>query len=189
MLKLPAPASSGDFFHMLTQADSSVKDAGIGIKRKTPLSSLAPVGKEKATVSWFAVPAHTQAEQKGNSFEDHVYSGEGHAHHITDIRFRPNSTVFATSSFDRTVKIWDAAKPTKAGVCSVLVIAMMTLYCGMFVGEIANSFLSEESAYDCAAVAIVPVLHFQAVPFSSVGDWFLWCVTVSSFSDEAWKYE
>ncbi|MCD7471468.1 hypothetical protein HAX54_011922 [Datura stramonium] len=123
----------------------------IGIKRKTPLSSLAPVGKEKATVAGFAVPAHTQAEQKGNSFEEisslhiknskllrchfnskgdllataghnrkvliwelgnnSVYSGEGHAHHITDIRFRPNSTVFATSSFDRTVKIWDAAKP------------------------------------------------------------------------------
>ncbi|KAK4354035.1 hypothetical protein RND71_026229 [Anisodus tanguticus] len=41
-----------------------------------------------------------------------VNSGEGHAHFVTDIRFRPNSTVFATSSFDRTVKIWDAAKPS-----------------------------------------------------------------------------
>ncbi|XP_060209277.1 uncharacterized protein LOC132636432 isoform X2 [Lycium barbarum] len=31
--------------------------------------------------------------------------------HVTDVRFRPNSMVFATSSFERTVKIWNAAKP------------------------------------------------------------------------------
>ncbi|XP_019232481.1 PREDICTED: uncharacterized protein LOC109213178 isoform X2 [Nicotiana attenuata] len=41
-----------------------------------------------------------------------VNTGEGHAHLVTDIRFKPNSTVFATSSFDRTVMIWDAAKPS-----------------------------------------------------------------------------
>ncbi|XP_049358081.1 uncharacterized protein LOC125822692 [Solanum verrucosum] len=197
-LRLPAPASSGDLFCMLTLADSSVKDAGMlgetnlripenlpadqqiggimrrsgkqpvvqehrnqlglqssnksGIKRKTPLSSLEPVGKEKTTVASFAAPARTQAEWKGNSLKaisnlhtktskllcchfnsegellaaaghdkkvliwklgtNNVYSGEGHAHHVTDIRFRPHSTVFATSSFDRTVKIWDAAKPS-----------------------------------------------------------------------------
>lgn len=40
------------------------------------------------------------------------YGGKGHAHHVTDVRFRPNSTVLATSSFDRTVKIWDAVKLT-----------------------------------------------------------------------------
>lgn len=39
-----------------------------------------------------------------------VNTGEGHAHLVTDIRFTPNSRVFATSSFDRTVMIWDAAK-------------------------------------------------------------------------------
>lgn len=128
---------------------SSIKS---GIKRKTPLSSLAPVGKEKATVAGFAVPAYAQAERQGYSFKaisnlltknskllcchfdskgellataghdkkvliwelgtNNVYSGEGHAHHVTDIRFSPNSTVFATSSLDRTVKIWDAAKPS-----------------------------------------------------------------------------
>ncbi|KAJ8545508.1 hypothetical protein K7X08_018091 [Anisodus acutangulus] len=43
---------------------------------------------------------------------NNVNSGEGHTHHITDVRFRPNSMVFATSSLDRTVKIWDAAKPS-----------------------------------------------------------------------------
>ncbi|KAH0707125.1 hypothetical protein KY289_012201 [Solanum tuberosum] len=40
-------------------------------------------------------------------------SREGHSQDITDIRFRPNSTMFATSSLDKTVKIWDAAEPTK----------------------------------------------------------------------------
>ena len=29
---------------------------------------------------------------------------------ITDVRFRPNSTQLATSSFDTTVQLWDAAK-------------------------------------------------------------------------------
>ncbi|KAF3635679.1 putative protein SMG7L-like [Capsicum annuum] len=210
-LGFSASASSSDFFRMLTEADSSVKDAGMlgdankgalenlpaeqqiiapmggimrssgkqpaveeqinqlgvqflkkrGRKRKTPLSSLAPAGKEKATVAGFsalahaqagfAAFAHTQAERKDNFKEvsslhtnynkllcchinskgellataghdgkvliwelenNNVYSGEGHAHHVTDIRFRPNSTLFATSSFDRTVKIWDAAKPS-----------------------------------------------------------------------------
>ena len=28
---------------------------------------------------------------------------------ITDVRFRPNSTQLATSSFDTTVRLWDAA--------------------------------------------------------------------------------
>lgn len=37
-------------------------------------------------------------------------TGEGHFQNITDIRFRPNSTIFATSSLDKTVKIWDAAE-------------------------------------------------------------------------------
>ncbi|MCD7469096.1 hypothetical protein HAX54_007889 [Datura stramonium] len=41
-----------------------------------------------------------------------VNCGEGHAHVITDVRFKPNSTVFATSSFDKTVMIWDATKPS-----------------------------------------------------------------------------
>lgn len=36
-----------------------------------------------------------------------VESEEGHLDIITDIRFKPSSHVFATSSFDRTVQIWD----------------------------------------------------------------------------------
>ncbi|KAM7525084.1 hypothetical protein LguiA_014986 [Lonicera macranthoides] len=37
-------------------------------------------------------------------------TAEEHSHIITDVRFRPNSTLFATSSFDRTVQIWDATR-------------------------------------------------------------------------------
>lgn len=36
-----------------------------------------------------------------------VESAEGHLDIITDVRFKPSSHVFATSSFDRTVQIWD----------------------------------------------------------------------------------
>lgn len=35
---------------------------------------------------------------------------EEHADIITDVRFRSNSTLLATSSFDKTVKIWDASE-------------------------------------------------------------------------------
>ncbi|XP_050218579.1 transcriptional corepressor LEUNIG_HOMOLOG isoform X2 [Mercurialis annua] len=36
---------------------------------------------------------------------------EEHNHIITDVRFRPNTTQLATSSFDTTVRLWDAAEP------------------------------------------------------------------------------
>lgn len=38
----------------------------------------------------------------------HNVAGEGHTQIITDVRFKPNSDVLATSSFDKTVRIWDA---------------------------------------------------------------------------------
>ncbi|KMT04648.1 hypothetical protein BVRB_8g183000 isoform B [Beta vulgaris subsp. vulgaris] len=41
-------------------------------------------------------------------------SMETHAHLITDVRFHPSSEFFATSSFDKTVQIWDAAGPSKS---------------------------------------------------------------------------
>ncbi|KAF2303315.1 hypothetical protein GH714_016594 [Hevea brasiliensis] len=44
---------------------------------------------------------------------DFVNSSEGHSLLVTDVRFRPNSTILATSSFDRTLQIWDASKPSK----------------------------------------------------------------------------
>ncbi|XP_068653907.1 transcriptional corepressor LEUNIG_HOMOLOG-like [Aristolochia californica] len=42
---------------------------------------------------------------------DFQTSADEHSLVITDIRFKPNSTFFATSSYDTTVKIWDAADP------------------------------------------------------------------------------
>ncbi|PPR99188.1 hypothetical protein GOBAR_AA21473 [Gossypium barbadense] len=45
---------------------------------------------------------------------DFVRTAEGHSLLITDVRFRPSSTIFATSSFDKTVQLWDSAKPSKS---------------------------------------------------------------------------
>lgn len=36
-------------------------------------------------------------------------TAEEHTLIITDVRFRPNSSQLATSSFDTTVKLWDAS--------------------------------------------------------------------------------
>ncbi|KAL4334277.1 hypothetical protein GQ457_07G029090 [Hibiscus cannabinus] len=43
-----------------------------------------------------------------------VRTSEGHSLLITDVCFRQNSTIFATSSFDKTVRIWDSDKPRKS---------------------------------------------------------------------------
>ncbi|KAA3489123.1 transcriptional corepressor LEUNIG-like isoform X1 [Gossypium australe] len=45
---------------------------------------------------------------------DFVRTAEGHSLLITDVRFRPSSTIFATSSFDKTVQLWDSTKPSKS---------------------------------------------------------------------------
>ncbi|KAK1261205.1 Transcriptional corepressor LEUNIG [Acorus gramineus] len=60
---------------------------------------LASAGHEKKVVLWNMDTLKTES------------TPEGHALIITDIRFRPSSTQLATSSFDRTVRLWDAAKP------------------------------------------------------------------------------
>lgn len=44
---------------------------------------------------------------------DSVYTSEAHKLLITDVRFKPSSTIFATSSFDKTVKVWDAARVSR----------------------------------------------------------------------------
>ncbi|KAE8695565.1 Transcriptional corepressor LEUNIG [Hibiscus syriacus] len=44
-------------------------------------------------------------------------TAEEHTHIITDIRFRPNSTQLATSSFDTTVRVWDAAQGIQHRLC------------------------------------------------------------------------
>ncbi|XVF87461.1 hypothetical protein PTKIN_Ptkin18bG0122100 [Pterospermum kingtungense] len=63
---------------------------------------LASAGHEKKVLIW------------NMETLDSVRTSEEHSLLITDVRFRPNSTVFATSSFDKTVQIWDSAKPSKS---------------------------------------------------------------------------
>ncbi|KAE9594978.1 putative transcription factor WD40-like family [Lupinus albus] len=45
---------------------------------------------------------------------DCATTAEAHSLLITDVRFRTGSTIFATSSFDRSVRLWDAARPTRS---------------------------------------------------------------------------
>ncbi|KAJ7957724.1 Transcriptional corepressor LEUNIG [Quillaja saponaria] len=61
---------------------------------------LASAGHDKKVVIWNMETLQTEA------------TPEEHALIITDVRFRPNSTQLATSSFDTTVRLWDAADPS-----------------------------------------------------------------------------
>lgn len=47
---------------------------------------------------------------------------EEHSHIITDVCFRPHSTQLATSSFDKSVRVWDASEVNfyLAGVKKIL---------------------------------------------------------------------
>ncbi|XP_027187228.1 transcriptional corepressor LEUNIG_HOMOLOG-like isoform X2 [Cicer arietinum] len=60
---------------------------------------LASAGHDKKVVLWNIETLETQS------------TPEEHTVIITDVRFRPNSTQLATSSFDTTVRLWDAADP------------------------------------------------------------------------------
>ncbi|XP_008802409.1 transcriptional corepressor LEUNIG_HOMOLOG-like isoform X2 [Phoenix dactylifera] len=60
---------------------------------------LASAGHEKKAVLWNMDTLQTESTPEEHSFI------------ITDIRFRPNSTQLVTSSFDRTVRLWNAAEP------------------------------------------------------------------------------
>ncbi|GLT97792.1 hypothetical protein SLE2022_153410 [Rubroshorea leprosula] len=62
---------------------------------------LASAGHDKKAVLWDMDTLQTN------------YMLEEHSHIVTDIRFRPNSTQLATSSFDTTVCVWDAAQPNR----------------------------------------------------------------------------
>ncbi|KAK4585756.1 hypothetical protein RGQ29_023105 [Quercus rubra] len=65
---------------------------------------LASAGHDKKVVLWNMETLQTES------------TPEEHGMIITDVRFRPNSTQLATSSFDTTVRIWDAAKGGSAQV-------------------------------------------------------------------------
>lgn len=60
---------------------------------------LASAGHDKKVVLWNMETLHTES------------TADEHNHIITDVRFRPNSTQLATSSFDKTIRLWDAANP------------------------------------------------------------------------------
>ncbi|XP_039138000.1 transcriptional corepressor LEUNIG_HOMOLOG-like isoform X1 [Dioscorea cayenensis subsp. rotundata] len=60
---------------------------------------LASAGHEKKVFLW-----NMDTKQTESTPEDHTLI-------ITDVRFRPNSTHLATSSLDRTVRLWNAAEP------------------------------------------------------------------------------
>ncbi|XP_048333621.1 transcriptional corepressor LEUNIG_HOMOLOG isoform X1 [Ziziphus jujuba] len=61
---------------------------------------LASAGHDKKVVLWNMETLQTES------------LSEDHTQIITDVRFRPNSTQLATSSFDATLRLWDAAKPS-----------------------------------------------------------------------------
>lgn len=46
---------------------------------------------------------------------------EEHKSTITDVRFRPNSTQLATASFDKSVRLWDAANVNIFGLFFFLI--------------------------------------------------------------------
>ncbi|WOL05759.1 transcriptional corepressor [Canna indica] len=59
---------------------------------------LASAGHDKRVVLWNMETLQT------------VSSSQEHSHIITDVCFRPNSSQLATSSFDKTVRLWNAAE-------------------------------------------------------------------------------
>ncbi|KAG8658437.1 transcriptional corepressor LEUNIG_HOMOLOG isoform X1 [Manihot esculenta] len=60
---------------------------------------LASGGHDKKVVLWNMETLQTECMP------------EEHNHIITDVRFRPNTTQLATSSFDTSVRLWDAVEP------------------------------------------------------------------------------
>lgn len=61
---------------------------------------LASAGHDKKVVLWSMDTLKTETTP-----EEHQYL-------ITDVRFRPNSSQLATASFDKSVRLWDAANPS-----------------------------------------------------------------------------
>ncbi|XP_021907456.1 transcriptional corepressor LEUNIG_HOMOLOG-like, partial [Carica papaya] len=61
---------------------------------------LASAGHDKKVVIWNMETLQTEC------------TPEEHSHIITDVCFRPHSTQLATSSFDKSVRVWDASEPS-----------------------------------------------------------------------------
>jgi WD40 repeat protein len=56
------------------------------------------------------------------------YTSEEHGLIITDVRFRPNSNHLATSSFDRTIKLWNAADVSYLSLIGFMDIVLYYYY-------------------------------------------------------------
>ncbi|KAF5949852.1 hypothetical protein HYC85_011845 [Camellia sinensis] len=61
---------------------------------------LASAGHDKKVVLWSMDTLKTET------------TPEEHQYFITDVRFRPNSSQLATASFDKSLRLWDAANPS-----------------------------------------------------------------------------
>ncbi|KAK2632290.1 hypothetical protein EUGRSUZ_L01754 [Eucalyptus grandis] len=60
---------------------------------------LASAGHDKKVILW-----NVETFQTESTPEEHISI-------ITDVRFRPNTTQLATSSFDKTIRVWDVVQP------------------------------------------------------------------------------
>ncbi|KAF5943796.1 hypothetical protein HYC85_017873 [Camellia sinensis] len=89
-----------------------------------------------------------------NSFIS-AHTAEAHAQLITDVRFRPNLYIFATSSSDSTVQIWDANK-------AINIWNPIESNKTMTVGEAHDGIVA--SLADCSQIEIVAsVSHDQTI--------------------------
>ena len=77
------------------------------------------------------------------------YTSEEHGLIITDVRFRPNSNHMATSSFDRTIKLWNAAD-----VSYLYLIGLWILCCTAIIPPIAALQLCVYSLYTSTDVDV-----------------------------------
>lgn len=77
------------------------------------------------------------------------YTSEEHGLIITDVRFRPNTNQLATSSFDRTIKLWNAAD-----VSYLYLIGLWILCCTAIIPPIAALQLCVYSLYTSTDVDV-----------------------------------
>ncbi|KAJ4833166.1 hypothetical protein Tsubulata_044256 [Turnera subulata] len=99
----PAEASKGFSFNEVSSIHKS-NGKVVCCHFSTDGKLLASAGHDKKVVIWNMETLKTES------------TPDEHTHIITDVRFRPNSTQLATSSFDTSVRLWDAAEGGTAQV-------------------------------------------------------------------------
>ncbi|KAF9612204.1 hypothetical protein IFM89_038617 [Coptis chinensis] len=108
--------SLDDHVESFLQDDGDGRDLFGTLKRSpaehsTESSKAKLVVYEQALEKLSAVIFHLTVLWNMDTLQTESTPGE-HALIITDVCFRPNSTQLATSSFDRTVRLWNAAEVT-----------------------------------------------------------------------------